>query len=511
MNVQKCMATRIKYGSYSDINNNIHQAKATYDQHCDAVEASKLRFEKAPDEKTQEKLKKAWHADIAEMGNAKNNYILCVHIANSLKKRYHFEDMPLLMDDMQRLNEHRMAVTKKNMEDYVNLETTAHASISKHWSQMLTHINSIEESVDCSLFIKYQKALWTEPYDFAFEPSFLWKDSDQLVVDEQAKIYLSNKLAKTADKLQMVNEQIASKHKDRDGLQNLMDAYTRNPSTGDADQVSENVIETVRQITLLEIQKDRYSTTISVISSVIGDSSSGTRHTLVKTTFTIPTTCDYCQEKIWGIASKAYTCKTCGYNCHVKCEMKVPPYCSTSGGGSSAGQRTKVNRVASGPTPTSATSGSSSMNISPLAHTSSSSVNVSASGASGSTGRVIYGYEAMNDDELTVNEGDAIRVISSDDGSGWVRVECNRKEGLVPASYVEIHSGIASSAASSIRNTTQSLQVRAIYDYDAQNADELSMREGDVIDVTQQGTDGWWFGVLKGQTGQFPSTYVEPK
>ncbi|KNC47565.1 myosin ID heavy chain [Thecamonas trahens ATCC 50062] len=50
--------------------------------------------------------------------------------------------------------------------------------------------------------------------------------------------------------------------------------------------------------------------------------------------------------------------------------------------------------------------------------------------------------------------------------------------------------------------------VTALYDYDAQEAGELSFREGDVITIVSKG-DGWWTGELRGSKGEFPSNYVQ--
>jgi hypothetical protein len=36
--------------------------------------------------------------------------------------------------------------------------------------------------------------------------------------------------------------------------------------------------------------------------------------------------------------------------------------------------------------------------------------------------RVVYSYEAMNEDELTISEGSIIRIVAPDDGSGWIKV-----------------------------------------------------------------------------------------
>ncbi len=77
-------------------------------------------------------------------------------------------------------------------------------------------------------------------------------------------------------------------------------------------------------------------------------------------------------------------------------------------------------------------------------------------------------------------------------------------------------------------------QARALYDYDATKEDELTIREGDVIDVTERFEDGWWYvlalesiqsvwwalvthtrwvwhrkGRCNGHEGIFPESYVE--
>ena len=49
----------------------------------------------------------------------------------------------------------------------------------------------------------------------------------------------------------------------------------------------------------------------------------------------------------------------------------------------------------------------------------------------------------------------------------------------------------------------------AQYDYDANGDDELTFKEGDVIDVTEMDDDdGWWHGKLNGKFGAFPYNYV---
>lgn len=53
-------------------------------------------------------------------------------------------------------------------------------------------------------------------------------------------------------------------------------------------------------------------------------------------------------------------------------------------------------------------------------------------------------------------------------------------------------------------------KVVAIYSYKQDKEDELTFDEGAVIYVVKKNDDGWWEGVMDGQTGLFPGNYVEP-
>jgi hypothetical protein len=51
-------------------------------------------------------------------------------------------------------------------------------------------------------------------------------------------------------------------------------------------------------------------------------------------------------------------------------------------------------------------------------------------------------------------------------------------------------------------------KVVAIYEYQAQNKEELSLEVGDLVDVTEM-QDDWWIGKLNGKMGIFPSNFVK--
>lgn len=50
---------------------------------------------------------------------------------------------------------------------------------------------------------------------------------------------------------------------------------------------------------------------------------------------------------------------------------------------------------------------------------------------------------------------------------------------------------------------------QALYDYEASQNDELTLRAGDNISIYEKLGDGWWEGELHGVRGIFPSTYVQ--
>ncbi|XP_069021527.1 GRB2-related adapter protein 2a [Embiotoca jacksoni] len=54
----------------------------------------------------------------------------------------------------------------------------------------------------------------------------------------------------------------------------------------------------------------------------------------------------------------------------------------------------------------------------------------------------------------------------------------------------------------------QAVQVKALYDFAAEEDDELGFSAGDVIEVLDRSDASWWKGKLRGRSGLFPANYT---
>ncbi|XP_036425923.1 GRB2-related adapter protein 2b isoform X2 [Colossoma macropomum] len=52
------------------------------------------------------------------------------------------------------------------------------------------------------------------------------------------------------------------------------------------------------------------------------------------------------------------------------------------------------------------------------------------------------------------------------------------------------------------------MQVRALYNFTAEETDELDFNAGDIIEVLEQLDSSWWMGQIRGKSGLFPSSYT---
>ncbi|XP_053163533.1 intersectin-1 isoform X2 [Hemicordylus capensis] len=148
------------------------------------------------------------------------------------------------------------------------------------------------------------------------------------------------------------------------------------------------------------------------------------------------------------------------------------------------------------------------------------------SGTAGKTGslgkkpeiaQVIASYTATGPEQLTLAPGQLILIRKKNPG-GWWEGELQargkkRQIGWFPANYVKLLSPGTSKTTPTEPPKSTALpsvcQVIGMYDYIAQNDDELAFSKGQIINVLNKEDPDWWKGEVNGHVGLFPSNYVK--
>lgn len=262
------------------------------------------------------------------MHNAKNSYLIAIRVTNKQKEKYYHEYIPEVMDSLQDLNEFR--VIKLNSLWTVASQLEAEMLQASHgiMTHLTQEISRNQPHLDSMMYMRHNIGGFNEPQDKFFEPSPVWHDDDLMVVDEMAKVYLRNVLSKSKSQLGELRREVDKKRREVEGVRRLKQRVREGTEKKDE-------VDVVRQ--LFAMQEDLHATDrqrltaeveTSTITSAVGDVTQGAKnHNFKGQTFKIPTNCDLCGERIWGLSAKGFDCRDCGYTCHSKCEMKVPPDC----------------------------------------------------------------------------------------------------------------------------------------------------------------------------------------
>jgi hypothetical protein len=138
--------------------------------------------------------------------------------------------------------------------------------------------------------------------------------------------------------------------------------------------------------------------------------------------------------------------------------------------------------------------------------------------------QALYDYEARTTDEISIKESDTLYILAKEDDDWWkaelkqASTEGPAMIGLVPATYMDEVSTLTFTIVTSFLSNLLLCfhikvspigKVRAEYDYDAQQEEELSFREGQTMWLLECDDPDWYLVKLdNGDIGLSPANYV---
>ncbi|XP_021539376.1 SH3 domain-containing protein 21 isoform X2 [Neomonachus schauinslandi] len=130
-------------------------------------------------------------------------------------------------------------------------------------------------------------------------------------------------------------------------------------------------------------------------------------------------------------------------------------------------------------------------------------------------------YRAQKEGELSLAPGYVVRQVCEGPSRGWLRGELGGRCGLFPERLVQEipeslrGAGEAPSPRCARRRGRPAKSrgpqrwCKVNFNYSPEQADELKLQAGEIVEVIKEIEDGWWLGKKNGQLGAFPSNFVE--
>lgn len=314
-----------------------------------------------------------------------------------------------------------------------------------------------------------------------FEPSPIWHDDESMITDETAKVFLRNLLSKGKTQVRDLRVESDQKRREVDNAKRVRENVRQGKD-------NRNEVEVVRSIFFLqealhEVERKRLAAEVetSTIISVVGDLSLGAKnHNFKSQTFKIPTNCDLCGERIWGLSAKGFDCRDCGYTCHSKCQMKVPAECP--------GEQTKEEKKklkaerqeqagampALDITPSNGTSAAPSL-------TRQNTMNSLSSGYAASANRSLSNFTSQPA-SATEPAAPATPAAPAETKPAVAAPKRNRILAPPPAQYV---TAPAPSESPSAPAKSGEPRGKMLYPYQAGGADEITVQEGDDVGIIE--------------------------
>ncbi|KAF4626628.1 hypothetical protein G7Y89_g11529 [Cudoniella acicularis] len=480
----------------------LRKMKGKYDTTCQEVENKRKKSESAFDY-SKTKAANAYQQQILEMNNVKNSYLIAINVTNKQKERYYHEYVPDLLDSLQDLSESRTAKLNGIWSLAAQLEGEMLKRSTDYVSHLSQEIPRNQPPLDSMMFVRHNAGPWQEPPNKAFEPSPVWHDDDAMIVDDTAKVFLRNVLSKSKGQLGELRREVDKKRREVESIKRVKQAIREGKDKRDEVEIVRTIFALQEELHQVDHKRLTAEVETSTITAAVGDVTLGAKsHNFKSQTFKIPTNCDLCGERIWGLSAKGFDCRDCGYTCHSKCEMKVPAECP---GEQSKEERKKLKQERQESANSLKSPGAPSDSVAELPTMSrSNTMNSLSSGYAASANRSVSGSGPRSPVEETPPERPtSLKPIAS--GPNIIRK--NRIVAPPPAAYISELPGSAPNGSGPAASNEQ--KGKMLYAYDANGDGEVTVAEGKEV-VILEPDDGGWTKIKSGwKEGLVPTAYLE--
>lgn len=509
--------------TYSDL----RKMKGKYDASCQEVENKRKKSESAFDY-SKTKAQNAYAQQQIDMHNVKNSYLIAINVTNKQKEKYYHEYIPDLIDSLQDLSESRTL----KLNGIWSLAAQLEIGMLKRSTDFVSHLSGEiprnVPSLDSMMFVRHNAGPWQEPADKGFEPSPVWHDDDAMIVDETAKVFLRNVLGKSKGQLGDLRREVDKKRREIENVKKVKQAIRDGKDKRNEVEIVGAIFSMQEELHQVDHKRLTAEVETTTITQAVGDVTVGAKsHNFKSQTFKIPTNCDLCGERIWGLSAKGFDCRDCGYTCHSKCEMKVPAMCP--------GEQTKEERkklkserqeAANGVK--SPTGESHAAELPAISRT--NTMTSLSSGYAASANRSVTGPGPKTpSDESTPERPTSLKPQLS----GAAGARKNRVVAPPPSAYISELPGSSASLNGSGSGSSSEQKAKVIYAYDSNGDGEISITEGkEVVVLEPDGNsplffppltnlhiplntkltipDGGWTKIrFLSSTGLVPTAYIE--
>jgi hypothetical protein len=381
-----------------------------------------------------------------------------------------------LRQSLQDLSETRVTKLNSIWSLAAQIETQTLARSTDYLKHLSTEIPRNNPLLDSMMFVRHNAGSWQEPADFQFEPSPVWLDDGSIATDEAAAVFLRNVLTKTKTSLAEHRRELDKKRKEVENAKKVRQNIREGKDKRDEVEVVRAIFAIQETMHEVERQKVSAEVEVSTITSAVGDLSLGARnHNFKSQTFKIPTNCDLCGDRIWGLSAKGFDCRDCGYTCHSKCELKVPADCP--------GEQTKEERKklkderqksAHAAPPSNGTSAGGASDLPRINRSDTvNSMNTLSSGYSATAHRSISGGMSPTTEESPTPVEEKKPVAAAP--------RKNRMIAPPPAQYIKDDDNVPTPSASS----SSEQKGRMLYPYQQANEGELTVADGKEVTILE--------------------------